>query len=94
MDKHISEEEESDKELSDENNDGTQESEDTLNHDSLTYRPAQPSTYRVTPSNSDDEESDKVETTSGYNLRERISVDYTLLAIPETITTADEPSSK
>ena len=63
--------------------------------DSITYRPTEPSNFRTTPESSDNENDDSLQPKlDGYNLRQRQHIDYTALAIPETITTIDEPSIK
>lgn len=60
----------------------------------LTYTPAEPSNYHVTPVQSDDESDanhDRNEN-SGYGLRPLRRVDYSMAALPDAISTSDEPS--
>lgn len=66
----------------------------------LTYTPSEPSKFGVTPEPSGDEaeNEDEIEPTvrgqSGHNLRPQGRVNYSMAALPDSITTDDEPRIK
>lgn len=73
----------------------SQEVTQDVSIDNLTYVPSEPSKYRVTPEPSDKEdESGNVRddnNTSGYSLRPLERKNYSMAALPDEISTSDEP---
>ena len=78
-----------------ESKDGDEDQTDEINPDDLTYIPSEPSKFGITPEQSDNDE-EEIDGThkrdqSGHNLRPQQRKDYSMAALPDAITTDDEP---